>query len=83
MFVRYNFDVLRYLRQENVLEIEIYSPIWAAEALVNDGMPSNKKAPPECPPVSFRGECHRNLLRKMQMSFGSDVGPAVPSIGIW
>uniref|UniRef100_A0A0A1WJB6 beta-mannosidase n=2 Tax=Zeugodacus cucurbitae TaxID=28588 RepID=A0A0A1WJB6_ZEUCU len=83
MFMRYNFDVLRYLKQENVLEIEIFSPIWAAKALANEGVPWNVIAPPECPHASYRGECHRNLLRKMQMSFGSGVGPAVPSVGIW
>ncbi|XP_014088285.3 beta-mannosidase isoform X1 [Bactrocera oleae] len=82
MFIRYNFDVLHLLKQENVLEIEIKSPIWAAKTLAND-RGSWFKAPPECPPESFRGECHRNLLRKMQMSFGSDVGPAIPSMGIW
>ncbi|XP_018802797.1 PREDICTED: beta-mannosidase-like [Bactrocera latifrons] len=82
MFMRYNFDVLRLLKQENILEIEIQSPIWRAKALVSEQAPWTK-TPPECPSKAFRGECHRNMLRKMQMSFGSDVGPAVPSMGIW
>lgn len=29
------------------------------------------------------GECHMNLLRKMQASFGWDWGLAAPSMGIW
>uniref|UniRef100_W8BJY5 beta-mannosidase n=1 Tax=Ceratitis capitata TaxID=7213 RepID=W8BJY5_CERCA len=83
MFRRYDFDVFRYLKQENILEIEILSPVWVAQAIAHTQLEWGLKAPPECPPASYRGECHRNMLRKMQMSFGSEVGPAVPSMGIW
>lgn len=39
--------------------------------------------PPECPPASYSGECHVNLIRKMQASFAWDWGLAAPSVGIW
>lgn len=31
----------------------------------------------------YNGECHVNLLRKMQASFAWDWGLAAPSMGIW
>lgn len=31
----------------------------------------------------YNGECHMNLLRKMQSSFAWDWGLAAPSMGIW
>jgi beta-mannosidase len=31
----------------------------------------------------YNGECHMNLLRKMQASFAWDWGLAAPSMGIW
>lgn len=39
--------------------------------------------PPECPPPSYSGECHMNMIRKMQASFAWDWGLAAPSVGIW
>lgn len=39
--------------------------------------------PPKCPPDVYNGECHMNLLRKMQASFAWDWGLAAPSMGIW
>lgn len=39
--------------------------------------------PPSCPPDVYNGECHINLLRKMQASFAWDWGLAAPSVGIW
>lgn len=38
---------------------------------------------PECPPERYNGECHVNMIRKMQASFAWDWGLAVPSMGIW
>lgn len=55
------------------------SPIRAALERVDLKDP----IPPECPPMRYNGECHMNMLRKMQASFSWDWGPAVPSIGIW
>lgn len=31
----------------------------------------------------YNGECHMNLLRKMQASFAWDWGLAAPSMGLW
>lgn len=42
-----------------------------------------KSIPPNCPPMMYHGECHMNLLRKMQASFAWDWGLAAPSMGIW
>lgn len=39
--------------------------------------------PPECPPKEYNGECHMNIIRKMQASFSWDWGLAAPSTGIW
>ncbi|XP_067630263.1 beta-mannosidase-like [Eurosta solidaginis] len=83
MFRSYRYDVLQHLRQENVLEIEIISPIWVTKKLADIQMELGLQSPPACPSAAYKGECHRNMLRKMQMSFGSEVGPAVPSMGIW
>ncbi|KAH8283203.1 hypothetical protein KR054_008690 [Drosophila jambulina] len=83
MFVRYSYDVSTLLQTENLLEVEILSPVLAAlaraQALDND----DKSVPPECPNERYHGECHMNMLRKMQASFSWDWGPAVPSAGIW
>lgn len=43
----------------------------------------DKTIPPDCPPEMYHGECHMNLLRKMQASFAWDWGLAAPSMGIW
>ncbi|EDV41870.1 uncharacterized protein Dana_GF17689 [Drosophila ananassae] len=83
MFVRYSFDVTSLLQSENVLEVEIQSPVAAAllRADVLDYL--GKSVPPDCPPKEYNGECHMNMLRKMQASFSWDWGPAAPSVGIW
>lgn len=39
--------------------------------------------PPKCPPPDYKGECHMNMLRKMQASFAWDWGLAAPSMGLW
>lgn len=41
------------------------------------------RIPWECPPDAYRGQCHINMLRKMQASFAWDWGPSFPSMGIW
>ncbi|TMW52461.1 hypothetical protein DOY81_002476, partial [Sarcophaga bullata] len=83
MFVRYSFDVVNYLRKENILEIKIISPIWAANARANELLANGVNVPPNCPHSRANGECHRNLLRKMQTSFGGSSNLAAPSMGIW
>lgn len=80
MFVRYTYDIKSKVRPgENTLLVKFRSPIKAALEKVNPRDP----IPPECPPERYNGECHMNMLRKMQASFSWDWGPAVPSIGIW
>lgn len=83
MFVRYSFDIVRYLQDENELEIEIKSPLLVAKERAEELMAQGINAPPNCPHIRENGECHRNMLRKMQMSFGGDWNLAAPSIGIW
>ena len=83
MFVRYSFDVVNYLRKENILEIKIISPIWAAKAEANELFANDINVPPNCPHSRENGECHRNMLRKMQTSFGGSSNLAAPSMGIW
>lgn len=83
MFVRYSFDVINYLKPENILEIKIISPVWAAKARADEYLSNDVKVPPNCPHSRANGECHRNMLRKMQASFGSDWNLAAPSMGIW
>ncbi|XP_058980112.1 beta-mannosidase-like [Musca domestica] len=83
MFIRYSYDITTLLQPENVLEIEIRSPIQVAKERAEDLMAKGFNAPPNCPHVRENGECHRNMLRKMQMSFGGNWNLAAPSIGLW
>lgn len=82
MFTRYSYDVKSILLSTSSvqkLRIEFVSPIVAAQQLATD----NALTPPECPPKPYNGECHMNMLRKMQASFAWDWGLAAPSMGIW
>ncbi|XP_075146469.1 beta-mannosidase-like [Haematobia irritans] len=83
MFIRYSYDILPYLQSDNSLEIEIKSPLLVAKERADELIAQDKQAPPHCPHVRENGECHRNMLRKMQMSFGGDWNLAAPSMGIW
>lgn len=65
---------------QNNLSVRIYSPITAA---IDTAHSLPHHSPPECNPTLYHGECHVNVLRKMQASFAWDWGPAFPSIGIW
>lgn len=85
MFLQYRFNVKNILQSgNNQLEVQIYSPIAAAN---NQSSLFERKygynLPPKCNPPEYDGECHVNMLRKMQASFGWDWGPAFPSMGIW
>lgn len=81
MFVRYRFDVKEILiAGTNQLMIEFTSPVEGAKSL---HVHREKTIPPKCPPPTYNGECHMNLLRKMQASFAWDWGLAAPSMGIW
>ncbi|XP_061386935.1 beta-mannosidase-like, partial [Musca vetustissima] len=83
MFVRYSYEITTLLQPENVLEVEIKSPIVAAKERADDLMSKGINAPPNCPPNRENGECHRNMVRKMQMSFGGEWNLAAPSMGLW
>lgn len=75
------FDIHKFLFQgTNELIIEFTSPVDGAKDL---NLQRNIAIPPECPPEMYNGECHVNLLRKMQASFAWDWGLAAPSMGIW
>jgi beta-mannosidase len=77
MFTRYSYNVRQILKPENQLKLEFTSPVTFAKSI------NQFKIPPECPPKVYNGECHMNLLRKMQASFAWDWGLAAPSMGIW
>lgn len=83
MFVRYSYDVTRILETDNLLEISIQSPISAAMKKADEFKENNSYIPPNCPNQRYHGECHMNMLRKMQASFSWDWGLAAPSVGIW
>uniref|UniRef100_A0A1L8EBR4 beta-mannosidase n=2 Tax=Haematobia irritans TaxID=7368 RepID=A0A1L8EBR4_HAEIR len=83
MFVRYSYEISKFLKEENLLEIEILSPIHAALKKSQELQAQNLEVPPNCPNPRYHGECHMNMLRKMQASFSWDWGLAAPSMGIW
>lgn len=81
MFVRYSFNIKNKLTSgENVIEVALRSPIKEALKLAAE---LDDPPPPACTPAVYHGECHMNLLRKMQASFAWDWGLAAPSMGIW
>ncbi|XP_035785680.1 beta-mannosidase-like [Anopheles albimanus] len=83
MFVRYRYDVKGHCDgSTNELRLHFRSPVNEARART-----ANRSEPlpvlPECPPPVYNGQCHVNLIRKMQASFAWDWGLAAPSMGIW
>lgn len=64
----------------NEISIEFMSPIVGALQLAET---METEIPPKCPPEVYNGECHMNMLRKMQASFAWDWGLAAPSMGLW
>ncbi|XP_017849592.1 beta-mannosidase [Drosophila busckii] len=83
MFVRYTYDVSKLLQNDNVLEVEFTSPVWSALSKARQLEAAGRAVPPACPPGRYHGECHMNMLRKMQASFAWDWGLAAPSMGLW
>ncbi|VDP92242.1 unnamed protein product [Echinostoma caproni] len=64
----------------NILKLECTS----TTQVVNQIAKSMKSPPPpDCWPSGFHGECHVNLVRSTQASFGWDWGPAFPIQGFW
>ncbi|CAH1406818.1 unnamed protein product [Nezara viridula] len=81
MFVRYSPSIKSFLTVgTNNITILFSSPIREARKLASK---VGYKIPQTCPPSVFNGECHVNMLRKMQASFAWDWGPAFPSMGLW
>ncbi|XP_044250625.1 beta-mannosidase-like isoform X2 [Drosophila takahashii] len=87
MFVRYSFIIGHLLLpspNQNILEIEILSPLQEASRRAREFEDLGVNTGPiSCPSARGDVECHRNLLRKMQMSFGGEWNPAALSSGIW
>uniref|UniRef100_A0A0K8U7S0 beta-mannosidase n=1 Tax=Bactrocera latifrons TaxID=174628 RepID=A0A0K8U7S0_BACLA len=83
MFVRYSYDITKLLNEDNVIEVQLFSPIQAAKKRAADFAVNATNYPPNCPSDRYHGECNVNMLRKMQSSFSWDFAPAVPSMGIW
>lgn len=83
MFVQYIFDIKKYLNVGvNKIEVHFFSPVKIAKEL-HEEQSRNYTIPPTCPPLEYNGECHVNMIRKMQSSFAWDWGPSFPSVGIW
>ncbi|XP_004523471.2 beta-mannosidase [Ceratitis capitata] len=83
MFVRYSYDVSDLLNEDNIFEVQIFSPVQMAKNRAYAFGVNGTTYPPNCPSDRYHGECNVNMLRKMQASFAWDFGLAAPSMGIW
>lgn len=81
MFRRHDFEVAALLKDVNILEVWLMSPV--TYALGRRQAHTAYSVPPECPPAVQKGECHINFIRKAQCSFSWDWGPSFPTLGIW
>ncbi|XP_060074948.1 beta-mannosidase-like [Ylistrum balloti] len=81
MFVRYIFNIKQAaVVGTNTIKISFKSAVkYAAQQAAN----GEYVVPPECPVPSYHGDCHANMIRKMQSSFSWDWGPSFPTQGIW
>uniref|UniRef100_A0A1I8IDR0 beta-mannosidase n=1 Tax=Macrostomum lignano TaxID=282301 RepID=A0A1I8IDR0_9PLAT len=69
---------------ENNLTVSLTSPIvYARQAAENYASKFGYPVPPDCPPLTYNGECYFNFIRKPAYSFSWDWGPAVPTSGLW
>ncbi|XP_060536178.1 beta-mannosidase [Cylas formicarius] len=83
MFVQYVFDVKSILKSgKNTIVIYFLSPVLMGADLYAEQLKSYR-IPYECPADEYRGECHINMIRKMQAAFSWDWGPSFASMGIW
>ncbi|XP_049287593.1 beta-mannosidase [Anopheles funestus] len=81
MFVRYRYDVKELCDGDTrELRLQFRSPVVEARQRAKD---RSLPIVPTCPPNMYHGQCHVNLIRKMQASFAWDWGLAAPSMGIW
>ncbi|CAJ0941017.1 unnamed protein product, partial [Mesorhabditis belari] len=83
-FVQYAFDVTKFaIKGSNNLVILFASPVLTAEAEAASFKANYSHVIwPECPPDMYQGECHGNMIRKIQASFSWDWGPAFPTVGV-
>lgn len=84
MFVRYTTPVKSILKaKHNTLKVHFVSAPLYAKRRFEEVQKEKYLIPPTCVPGVEKGECHVNMLRKMQASFAWDWGPAIPTAGIW
>nr|VZI17228.1 unnamed protein product [Spirometra erinaceieuropaei] len=85
-FRRHHLNISPYLKpgEWNKLELAFESTPRVARSLAQQiARQSLYVPPPSCWPETFHGECHVNLVRTTQASFGWDWGPAFPIQGFW
>lgn len=75
--------MLKMVPSHNVLEVELLSPLTVSAERAHQLQEKGNSSPASCPASRGNVECHRNMLRKMQMSFGGEWNPAALSMGIW
>ncbi|XP_033733358.1 beta-mannosidase-like [Pecten maximus] len=81
MFVQYIFNIKHVaIVGTNTVKINFKSAVVYAAQQAQNG---EYVVPPECPVPSYHGDCHANMIRKMQSSFSWDWGPSFPTQGIW
>uniref|UniRef100_A0A0X3PRU0 Beta-mannosidase n=1 Tax=Schistocephalus solidus TaxID=70667 RepID=A0A0X3PRU0_SCHSO len=85
-FHRHQLNISPYLRLGawNKLELAFESTPRMAKSLAQQLVRQSLYVPPpSCWPDNYHGECHVNLVRTTQASFGWDWGPAFPIQGFW
>ncbi|CAH8515663.1 unnamed protein product [Schistosoma turkestanicum] len=85
-FLSYTWKINHLLssKQRNKLELKCTSTVLMAKKKA-ELMKVKKTSipPPFCWPSRFHGECHVNLVRTTQSTFGWDWGLALPIEGLW
>ena len=73
MFIRYQWPVKQHLKPKlNLIKIKFDSAPQAAKNIYEKIKKEKYSIPPVCTPDVQSGECHANMLRKMQASFSWD-----------
>ncbi|XP_077484791.1 beta-mannosidase-like [Amblyomma americanum] len=83
MFIRYVADAKQVLKElNNKITVRCESPVNYA---LRQHQAQSLFYPvyPFCPPEHQHGYCHVQHIRRTQSGFGSEMGPAFPSQGIW
>uniref|UniRef100_A0A915KHW4 Beta-mannosidase n=1 Tax=Romanomermis culicivorax TaxID=13658 RepID=A0A915KHW4_ROMCU len=86
MFNRYSLDITPFFHgvENSTLTLEFVSPVkYANFSAKYYKTKYGYEIPPGCPLDIQHGECHVNMLRKMQCSFSWDWGPAFPTMGVY